>query len=120
MKPISKLVISFFVFLLVLPIAALSQSRWDDRGWNRDYSYSPINSRDDAFRAGYNEGRRVGINQARNDLRFGLRFNDRTPDLDRYSYGFNPRFRNDFRKGFKKGYREGYSDAYRGLRGRRW
>jgi hypothetical protein len=124
MKQFTKWFVPVLALAMALPIVAMPQGRWNGRDWGRDTDgypgYGRIDNRDEAYRAGYNQGFSDGEHQGRSDSRVGRHFNEKARDLDRFGYGFsNSRFRNDFKKGFRKGYREGYRAGYQ-QRGRRW
>jgi hypothetical protein len=116
MNAITRWIIPAFAVLFAIPSIALPQGRWNNGDGNRNPGYSRIDSKAEAYRAGYSDGYREGMRRGRQDYLERRRFNNRVPETALFGGEFNFRFRNEARKGFKNGYKEGYRDSYQGHR----
>ena len=99
MRGIGKL--TGFSLLLLLAIPAVALPQW------RDYRGD---SRQSAYRAGYDDGYRDGIRQGRYDAGIHRRENNH---LRGNNFESGVRYRGEYRKGFKEGFKAGYDNGYR-------
>ena len=107
-----RLTAGLIFFLLSVPAFASPH--------DRDHRLSP---REAAYRAGFDDGHRAGINHGEYDSRMHLRYDLRGRDHFREDVRFmrETRYRGDFKKGYRDGYRRGYREGYdRFAAPRRW
>ena len=92
---------------LALPASAAAQ--WDGREDRGAYSRNG----GEAFQRGFNDGQRLGVEDARRGRAFNVQNHREYREADA-GYGRNDgsrdRYRDEFRRGFTEGYRNGYRD----------
>ena len=92
---------------LALPASAAAQ--WDGRDDRGAYSRNG----GEAFQRGFNDGQRLGVEDARRGRAFNVQNHREYREADA-GYGRNDgsrdRYRDEFRRGFTEGYRNGYRD----------